>query len=176
MQIQKVKLIAGADWHFEETVDEYSSADYDIKYILKRGSDASFEIDSVDNDSGFTFDLDATETADLPAGFYSYNALAISKTDPSEIVPLEAGVVEVFANVAAASDARSFALQMVEKLRTVLLLLADQAYQSIQLEDGKAVTLKDQDSLTKQLSFWESKAGLSNTKSGLRRIKFNNIY
>lgn len=171
MQILNEKLIAGADWKIEESIPDFSSVDYDAKYILKRGTDQPFVIDSVDQDSGFSFLVDATETADLASGFYVCTLQTISKTDSNEIKNIDQDVVEILPNVEVVSDARSHSLQMVEKLRAQLLILSDQVYSSMALEDGKSLILNKLAEVRNELSIWESKAGLK--KGGrVRRIKF----
>lgn len=175
MQILKEKLIAGADWSFEESIPDYSSVDYDAKYILKRGTDQPFEIDSVDQDSGFSFLVDATENGDLTAGFYVCTLQVISKTDETDFKNIDQDVVEILPNIQVVSDGRSFALKMVEKLQTQLLLLSDQVYNQIALEDGKSLILNKMNEVRNELQLWESKAGL--TKGGrVRRIKFINNF
>jgi len=176
LQILKEKLISGADWSFDESIENYSSVDYDAKYILKRGTADPFEIDSIDQDSGFSFSVDATESADLAAGFYVCTLQVISKTDSDDFKNIDQDVVEILPNVQnVLVDPRSHALQMVEKLRTQLLVLSDQVYNSMALEDGKSLILNKMNEVRNELQIWESKAGL--TKGGrVRRIKFINNF
>jgi hypothetical protein len=182
LQILKEKLISGADWSFDESIENYSSVDYDAKYILKRGTADPFEIDSIDQDSGFSFLVDAVESADLAAGFYVCTLQVITKVIEGEegqeikIINIDQDVVEILPNVQnVLVDPRSHALQMVEKLRTQLLVLSDQVYNSMALEDGKSLILNKMNEVRNELQIWESKAGL--TKGGrVRRIKFTNNF
>ena len=159
MQIELQKLVAGVDWDWEESVNDYPASTHQLKYLLKRANENTITLTASASGNSHVFEIDRAVTAAYPKGWYTYQAIIVSRTDATDIHEVGApGLVQVYPDLTTEPDPRSFELQMVDKIKTALLALAEKTMSSVSIE-GHTYTYKDEDKLISMLNYWERKSG-----------------
>jgi len=173
MEIEKQDLVAGVDWDWTESVSDYPASTHQLKYLLKKGTAATITLTATADGDSHVFEIDQATTAGYAAGLYRYQPIAILLTDANDIHEVGApGLVEVFSDLSAVSDARVHALKMVDYLRTSLETLAQQNWDSLSVE-GRAMAAKKLSEVKRDLALYEREAGVRK-KRQRNLIQFNN--
>jgi len=169
------KIIKGSLIKIYDAVDSFSPSDYSLKYIFKKATTEPVEFDTSAEGGLHLLELSPAESLTVQTGYNVCTILAVSLTDPTEINPIANLVIEFLPDPNTENDARSFALRVVEKLETAILLLADKTMSSISI-DGRSYAYKDLAEMERMRDYYSQKAGIKSDTQGRRRIltKFTN--
>jgi len=167
------QLTAGRRWTWTESFYGYDPNDFTLEILLKKADGNPIKI-TTSNNSGHLVDVSASTTAQILPGYYVYSAYVFEIAEPSSIIQVETGIVEVLPDPMQAGDVRTFAIKMVEKLEAALYALASNTMSTVAI-DGRSYTYKDETELTKQLEYWQSRAGIKGASKRQRILtRFTN--
>ncbi len=121
-----LKLYSGDAWQWSESLSDYSPDDYDMKIVIKMGTNAAVIFSSqssiINGEKVFVFSANATKT-NIPTGVYFYQIKLTNKTDLLTNTIAE-GKISVLANLESNQDPREYWLQVVEALQDIYLRLS----------------------------------------------------
>lgn len=166
MDIEKQLLVSGVDWSWSEGVGSYPASLYTLKYLLKKSTSSTITLTSAADGELHKFTIDDDDTVNYPEGYYSYTAIVVEIADTDHIVPIANGVVEIKKDLSTVSDARTFALQMVDNLRATILELSTKSMSDVSIE-GRNYTYNKIKELRQELVMYEKKAGIYKKKRTL---------
>lgn len=161
----KKQLIAGTRWEITESGVSYSSSEYKLQYTFRNTSGF---IKSYNTTGEHLLVVPAQESSSFAGGYYTVSVKAISLTNSELIYPI-ANVVVFVAGDVNIQDSRSFFHQMVEKLETAMLALAEKTMDSVSI-DGYSYTYRDMERLEHLAEYYRSKAGIKSDQTPKRRI------
>lgn len=166
VQIEKQLLIGGLDWSWSEGVPSYPATTHTLKYIIKKGTGTTYTLTSAADGDLHKFTIDDDDTANYPAGWYTYTALVQGIADADVLIAVAKGVVQIHKDLSTVSDARVFALNMVDNLRTAITELSTKTMSDVSIE-GHSYTYNDLEKLQKMLSYYERASGVKKKKRHL---------
>lgn len=166
----KKQLIAGTRWEITESGVDYSSSEYKLTYTFRNTSGF---LKSYSTTGEHLLSIPAADTSLFAGGYYSVIITAVSLTDSTIIYPV-ANLVVYIAGDINLKDSRTFYHQMVEKLETAMLALADKTMDSVSI-DGYSYQYRDMARLEQLAEYYRSKAGLKTAQTSRRiLIQFTN--
>lgn len=132
------RLIAGDTWAWSRDLADYPAPTW-VATVYFENAAAKFNAEASPSGSAHAFSIDATTTADQPAGRYKWSVRVASG---SETHTVESGWIGVLANPAASGkrDPRSDTRKMLDALNALLIGKATTAQQSMSLNGRAAST------------------------------------
>jgi len=163
------KIYKGVKNSWIEPAD-FSTAEYKLLLSIQHPSQANpVEFQSTVENNQYKFEIIPADTEQLRDGYCVYNIRAINLIDADDIQFVSSGVVYVTPSNISSMSEPAYALLMVEKLKAAILSLSSKTTQSIVI-DGDSYSYQDIDKLTKQLDYWERKAGIKKQVKVLARF------
>ena len=162
-------LLKGTEIVIYQSAEDYPATTHKLTYIFKKATEAAVSFDTTADGSEHLLTLTPVNTLTLSTGYNSCTIVAVSLTDPTEIIPIANLVVEILPDLNTENDGRSFYVKVLEKLETAILLLADKTMSSISI-DGRSYTYNDLGQLERMRDYYSNKAGIKSDNSGRKRI------
>ena len=144
-----------------------TSEDWTVKAYLVNSSE-QLAITATESGSDYLFTITAAQSAALSAGMMRY---IIRAEDDTDIYTAEKGLIEVEADVAAATgglDFRTFARKALEALEAVIENRASQAHLSLSIA-GRSISLMSSTELMEWRNYFKKEVVREERAEGFRR-------
>lgn len=168
------KIRAGDLIKFKRQYSDFpTSEDWTVKaYFVNAGEQLA--ITAAESGADYLFTITAAASADLTVGMMRY---IIRAEDDTDIYTIETGLIEVEADVAAATsgyDFRSFARKSLEALEAVIENRASQAHLSHSIA-GRSISLMSAAELTEWHIYFKKEVNREERAEGFRRKSTINV-
>lgn len=167
MKITTLKLFINSKWEWTESLSDYSAADYTLQFVFKYQTLSPLIVNSAVNADGSSFDLAVTAAANsaLTPGSHLWQARIISIADPTDITLYETGVINIYPDLATATDGRTYWQTIADEAKAAYKILINQVAESITLSNGKTINYANRMELLKIINHAEIKGGIKSGKT-----------
>jgi hypothetical protein len=151
------QLVAGDTWNWTIELDDYSPAQYTLKYSFRGPSALDLTAVAAANGSAFNVIATGAQTSPLLAGTYAFQMSVFDASNNR--TELDRGNVEMLADIAAAvagAEERSWVKQMLDAIQGTLLGTASRQEQEYQV-NGRSLRLSSRTELLKIESEFEGR-------------------
>lgn len=171
--IDSKDLIAGTTWKWSESFEDYPSADYNCKVIIKLGTDAAVEIAataSLTYPQGFDFEKAASFTAQCGQGDYQFQYIFTAKVGGAVYAPKEfSGYTFIDVLLNSNNDTRSEEQKVLDLLIDARTKIAGRDYIEISI-GGKTAKFKSLQEIDSAIISYKKKLGIYKTPKIISRF------
>ena len=162
LNITLQKLFSGDKWSWNESISEYPSNLYTLKFYLQIAGGTSVIVNSAANSTDNSYDVTkpASETTSLTAGNYLWHAKFTEIADTDNVITYASGNVYVYPNLTTSQDGRSAWMKIYDNLMSKYndMIASGNVHTSVSI-NGRSVTL-DRTQLLKEIHHAASNAGI----------------